>query len=55
MANLRFKVVAEAFGKRPLDVERRKERPSEYFGKLVFTREKMQRYLSEDCTRSWLM
>ena len=48
MANLRFKVVAEAFGKRPLDVERRKERPSEYFGKLVFTREKMQRYLSED-------
>ncbi|MBQ5972183.1 MAG: glutamine synthetase III [Prevotella sp.] len=48
MANLRFKVVAEAFRKRPLDVERRKERPSEYFGKLVFTREKMQRYLSED-------
>ena len=48
MANLRFKVVAEAFRTRPLDVERRKERPSEYFGKLVFTREKMQRYLSED-------
>ena len=48
MANLRFKVVAEAFRKRPLEVECPKERPSEYFGRLVFTREKMKNYLDTD-------
>ena len=38
MSNLRFQVVEEAFKKRPLEVEVPKERPSEYFGKYVFTR-----------------
>lgn len=41
MANLRFEVVAEAFRKRPLEVEVPKERPSEFFGKYVFNRSKM--------------
>ena len=41
MSNLRFQVVEEAFKKRPLEVEVPKERPSEYFGKYVFTRAKM--------------
>ena len=45
MSNLRFKVVEEAFKKRPLDVPAPKERPSEYFGKYVFNREKMFKYL----------
>ena len=45
MSNLRFKVVEEASKKRPLDVPAPKERPSEYFGKYVFNREKMFKYL----------
>ena len=36
MANLRFEVVAEAFKKRPVEVETPKVRPSEYFAKYVF-------------------
>ena len=46
MSNLRFKVVAEAFKKRPLEVKAPAERPSEYFGKYVFNQEKMFKYLS---------
>ena len=49
MANeLRFKVVAEAFKKKPLYVEMPDERPCEYFGKYVFNREKMFKYLPKD-------
>ncbi|MBO1364231.1 glutamine synthetase III [Prevotella sp. A2931] len=48
MSNLRFEVVAEAFRKRPLEVPAPKERPSEYFAKYVFNRQKMYRYLSAD-------
>ena len=42
-SNLRFRVVEEAFKKTPLQVEMPKERPSEYFGKYVFTKEKMRK------------
>ena len=45
MANLRFEVVAEAFHKRPVEVETPRERPSEYFAKYVFNRAKMYKYL----------
>ncbi len=45
MSNLRFKVVEEAFKKRPLEVPTPAERPSEYFAKYVFNQEKMFRYL----------
>ena len=45
MTNLRFQVVAEAFKKKPLEVSTPAERPCEYFGKNVFTREKMYKYL----------
>ena len=45
MANLRFEVVAEAFKKKPMEVEAPSERPSEYFGKNVFNRSKMYKYL----------
>ncbi len=44
-SNLRFQVVEEAFKKQALDVKAPQERPSEYFGKYVFNREKMYRYL----------
>ena len=46
--NLRFQVVEEAFKKCPLEIEAPKERPSEYFGKYVFNREKMYKYLPKD-------
>ena len=48
MANLRFEVVAEAFKKKPLEVLAPIERPSEFFGKNVFNRAKMYKYLSRD-------
>ena len=48
MANLRFEVVAEAFKKKPMEVEAPSERPSEYFGKNVFNRSKMYKYLPRD-------
>jgi len=44
-ANLRFKVVDEAFKHAPVEVELPKERPSEYFGKYVFNKQKMFKYL----------
>ncbi|MBQ3699230.1 MAG: glutamine synthetase III [Prevotella sp.] len=43
--NLRFQVVEEAFKKRAVEVQAPAERPSEYFGKYVFNKEKMYRYL----------
>ena len=48
MANLRFEVIAEAFKKKPLDVIAPVERPSEYYGKNVFNRAKMYKYLPRD-------
>ncbi len=49
MANeLRFQVVGEAFKKKPLEVQSPVERPCEYFGKKVFNREKMYKYLPKD-------
>ena len=46
--NLRFQVVEEAFKKKALDVKAPATRPSEYFGKYVFNREKMYKYLPKD-------
>lgn len=46
--NLRFQVVEEAFKKRALDVQAPSERPSDYFGKYVFNREKMYKYLPKE-------
>lgn len=48
MENLRFEVVEEAFKKKPLDVITPIERPSEYFGKKVFNRAKMYKYLPRE-------
>ena len=44
-STLRFQVVGEAFKKRPVEVLSPKERPSEFFAKYVFNRQKMMRYL----------
>ena len=49
MSNLlRFQVVEEAFKKKALEVSAPSERPSEYFGKYVFNRQKMYKYLPAD-------
>ncbi len=45
MSKLRFDAIQQAFKKRAVDVETPAGRPSEYFGELVFNREKMQKYL----------
>ena len=45
MTNLRFSVVESAFNKKTLPVDVPAERPSEYFGKNVFNRAKMYKYL----------
>ena len=45
MSALRFKVVEESFLKKPVDVEIPAERPSEYFAKYVFNKQKMFKYL----------
>ena len=47
MSNLRFKVVESAFEKKATDVNIPAERPADYFGQLVFNREKMFKYLPE--------
>ena len=51
MANLRFDAVEKAFNKKPLNVEVPNGRPSEYFGKYVFNRAKMYKYLPADVYR----
>ena len=48
METLRFQVVGEAFKKKPLDVQAPAERPTKYFGRKVFNREKMYKYLPKE-------
>ena len=48
MSKLRFDVVQDAFRKKAVDIEVPETRPSEYFGELVFNREKMHKYLPAD-------
>ncbi len=45
MSTLRFRVVEKAFQTKPKEVQVPTERPSEYFAKYVFNREKMFKYL----------
>ena len=45
MSSLRFTAVIAASKKKPLEVKVPAERPSEYFGKYVFNRQKMYKYL----------
>ena len=45
MSTLRFRVVEKAFQAKALEVPMPSERPSEYFAKKVFNREKMFKYL----------
>ncbi len=51
MSRLRFNVVEAAFKKKALEVAVPKMRPSEYFAKYVFNKEKMRKYLPEQICR----
>ena len=48
MVNLRFDAVAAASRKKPIEVLTPEERPSEIFGKKVFNRQRMYKYLPAD-------
>ena len=48
MTNLRFGAVESASKRKPVEVLSPVERPSEYFGKKVFNRQKMYKYLSAE-------
>jgi glutamine synthetase len=48
MASLRFKALQDAISRKPVVAESPKEKTSEYFGRLVFDRNKMQKYLSKE-------
>ena len=48
MANLRFGAVEEAFKKTPLEVKTPIERPEQFYGKYVFNRARMYKYLPVD-------
>ena len=45
MSQLRFNVIEKAYDRKALEVVMPKERPDEYYGKLVFNRQKMFQYL----------
>ena len=45
---IRFAVVGEAFKKHPVEVPTPTERPSEFFAKYVFNKQKMNKYLATD-------
>ena len=47
-SSLRFEVVGEAFKKKAVAFNKPEERPSEFFAKYVFTRQKMYKYLSAE-------
>jgi len=47
MSKLRFRVVESAFEKKATELTTPAERPSKYYGELVFNREKMFKYLPE--------
>lgn len=48
MSKLRFEVITAAFGKKAVDVPAASERPTKYYAKYVFNREKMYKYLPSD-------
>ena len=48
MSTLRFELLREALGHKAVTIVN-KNRPADDFAKYVFTREKMQRYLSKEC------
>jgi len=51
MSRLRFDVVRDAFKKKAVDVVLPSKKTSDYFGELVFNKEKMKKYLDSETSR----
>ncbi|HPW90534.1 MAG TPA: glutamine synthetase III [Paludibacteraceae bacterium] len=47
MSKSRFKALEDAYTHKPVSVEKPIERPSRFFGQMVFTREKMKEYIAD--------
>lgn len=47
MSKSRFKALEDAYAHKPVSVEKPIERPSRFFGQMVFTREKMKEYIAD--------
>ena len=54
MSGLRFQVVSEAFKKMPLAVESPEKSTPAYYGKYVFGKEQMLKYLSKDTLKKFM-
>ena len=54
MSKLRFDAIEQACKKHAVEVDVPQARPSEYFGELVFNREKMQKYLDSKTLKALL-
>ncbi len=54
MTTLRFKMVEEAISRKAVELPLESERPADYFGKYVFDRSKMRKYLPKDCYETYL-
>ena len=54
MTSLRFKAVIEASKRKAVEISIPEQLPSEYFGKYVFNREQMSKYLSKDTMQTVL-
>ena len=54
MSKLRFDVIQDAFKKKAVTVETPSERPSEYYGSMVFNKDKMRKYLDNNTYRNLL-
>lgn len=54
MTTLRFKMVEEAIGRKAVELSLESERPADYFGKYVFDRSTMRKYLPKDCYETYL-
>ncbi len=52
MSGLRFRVVSEAFNKKALQVNPPTENISEYYGRYVFGRKEMAKFLSSECMQA---
>ena len=52
MSGLRFRVISEAFTKKALQVNPPTENISEYYGRYVFGRKEMAKFLSNDCMQA---
>ena len=52
MSGLRFRVVSEAFTKKALQVNPPTENISEYYGRYVFGRKEMAKFLSDECMQA---